>query len=55
LRRQGSLVFCMHLWEIDPDQPRVREVKASFRLCPAGLLLRSRHDYSINVGANNNN
>jgi hypothetical protein len=47
LRRQGSLVFYMHPWEIDPDQPRVREVKSSFRfrhyvnLQSAGKKLKS--------------
>jgi polysaccharide deacetylase family protein (PEP-CTERM system associated) len=31
LRQSGCYTFYMHPWEIDPEQPRVRDAKASFR------------------------
>lgn len=31
LKRHGCYTFYMHPWEIDPEQPKVREAKLSFR------------------------
>jgi polysaccharide deacetylase family protein (PEP-CTERM system associated) len=31
LKQKGCYTFYMHPWEIDPDQPRVNDAKASFR------------------------
>jgi len=31
IRQQGSFIFYMHPWEIDPGQPRMHEAKSSFR------------------------
>jgi hypothetical protein len=31
LLEQGAYVFYMHPWEIDPDQPRVRDASRSYR------------------------
>jgi len=31
LKQDGTYVFYMHPWEIDPDQPRVKEASASYK------------------------
>jgi polysaccharide deacetylase family protein (PEP-CTERM system associated) len=41
LRKEGAYLFYIHPWEIDPDQPRVREASTNFKFRHYNNLART--------------
>jgi polysaccharide deacetylase family protein (PEP-CTERM system associated) len=54
LKRYGCYTFYMHPWEIDPDQPKVKEAKPFFRFRHYVNLSRAKDKLRKFIGGNTN-